>query len=99
MYLSPAKAYLFIYNDIVGTREAVQAVLDNMTTVSTWRYDMPNVFYIISSSSAQELSQEFERKLSDRGRYIFVEYSDNAQGRLTEETWYLLNNKTHKPTT
>lgn len=99
MYLSSAKSYLFIYNDTVGTREMVQAVFDGMPIVSTWRYDMPNVFYIVSSSTAQELFEEFERKLPNQGRFIFAEYNGNAQGRLTEETWYLLNNKTHKPTT
>lgn len=98
MYVSSNKAYLFVYSDVVGTREEVQAALESMSTVATWRYDMPNSFYIVSSSSSQELSDEFERKLPNKGRYIFAEYNGNAQGRLTEESWYLLNNKTLKPT-
>lgn len=90
------KSYIFVYNDTVGTRDAVQAALDKMRTIITWRYDMPNVFYIVSEGQANDLAREFESVHGDRGRYIFVEYSRNAQGRLTNESWDLLNTTYHK---
>ena len=91
------KSYLFVYNDIVGTREAVRQSLDKMRTVLTWRYDMPNVFYLVSGGSAYDLAREFEAIHGNNGRFIFLEYSPNSQGRLTEESWHLLNATQHKP--
>ena len=41
-------AYLLIYNDEVGTREEIKDILNRMQMIETWRYDMPNMFYIIS---------------------------------------------------
>ena len=100
MYLATPKAYLFIYSDLVGTREKVQTTLDSMSSVNTWRYDLPNSFYVISSSTSQELANEFEQKLPTQGRFIFAEYNGfNSQGRLSDESWHLLNNKAHKPST
>lgn len=98
MHQPSPKAYLFVYSDLVGTREKVQSTLDSMKTVTTWRYDLPNTFYVISPAAAGELANEFEQLLPNKGRYIFAEYiGSNSQGRLTGESWYLLNNKTHQP--
>lgn len=90
------KSYLFVYNDTVGTREEIKNHLNTMSSVITWRFDMPNVFYIISENTADEIAEEFEKKAGTGGRFIFLEYNGNAQGRLTGESWYLLNNKHHK---
>jgi hypothetical protein len=91
------KSYLFVYNDNVGTRQAVQSVLDQMQSVVLWRYDMPNVFYLVSDNNANELSREFQSLRGTKGRFIFLEYTGNAQGRLTADSWYLLNNSHHNP--
>ena len=90
------KSYLFIYNDTVGTREQAKNVIDQMSYVITWRYDMPNVFYIISEYSAGDLARQFESINGTNGRFIFQEFTDNSQGRLTDESWYLLNYKRHQ---
>ena len=89
------KAYLFFYNDEVGTRNNVKNVIDEMSTVTTWRYDMPNMFYIISKEPAEEISKEFASLNGDKGRYIFLEFTENSQGLLYEKSWNLLNNKRH----
>ena len=89
------KSYVFVYNDNVGTREEVKNILGKMSLVETWRYDMPNVFYIISSASAQQITKQFESINGTKGRFIFLEHSRNSQGRLTQDTWFLLNNKYH----
>jgi len=89
------KSY-FVYNDTVGTLEEVRTVLDKMSYVYTWRYDMPNVFYIVSDYSADQLAKQFEGFAGTEGRFIFLEYTGNSQGRLTGESWFLLNNKYHE---
>lgn len=90
------KSYLFIYNDTVGTREQVKNIIDRMSYVITWRYDMPNVFYLISEYSADRLAKQFESIAGAKGRFIFQEYTSNSQGRLTGNSWYLLNTTHHK---
>jgi hypothetical protein len=90
------KSYLFVYNDEVGTRDQVKEILNRMKIVVYWRYDMPNLFYVVSNNSAFELASEFEKLKGTSGRFIFSEYNGNAQGRLTGESWYLLNNKIHE---
>lgn len=90
-------SYLFIYNDNVGTREHVKSIIEKMSYVATWRYDMPNLFYIASDYSAADLASQFESLNGINGLFIFQEYTINAQGRLTGQSWYLLNNKKLQP--
>ena len=90
------RAYIFVYNDEVGTQEEVKNVLDKMPLIYTWRYDMPNMFYLVSSASADEISDQFQDFHGTEGRFIFLEYTDNSQGLLLGDSWYLLDNKIHK---
>ena len=39
--------YLFIYSDSLGNREEVKDILNDIPDVLSWRYDMPNSFYIV----------------------------------------------------
>ena len=91
------KAYLFIYNDMVGDREELKNILNDMSTVITWRFDIPHCFYIISENSADEIYEEFFTKVGQKGRYMFIEASSNSQGQMLEDTWYLLQHQNHKP--
>jgi len=91
------KAYLFVYDDGVGTREQLKNVLNAMRRVATWRFDIPNCFYVISESSAQELYDEFVSLNGSKGRFMFIETSTNRQGLMLSETWHLLTHKQHKP--
>jgi len=91
------KSYLFIYNDEVGTRDELEGYLNKMLKIVHWRYDMPNMFYITSEYSADQIAQEFESIAGTKGRFIFMEYNSNSQGRLLSESWFLLQNKYHKP--
>ena len=90
-------SYLFVYDGGVGTQVTVREVFDRMQKVATWRYDLPNCFYIISDSSAQELYEEFVSINGTKGRFMFIEASTNRQGQMLPDTWYLLTNKRHKP--
>ena len=91
------KAYLFIYDATVGTRATLKDTFDKMTNVLTWRFDLPNCFYIVSESSAEELYQEFSSIKGTTGRFMFIEASANRQGRMLSDTWHLLRHKQHKP--
>lgn len=90
------KAYLLIYTAEVGTREEIKSWA-NERPVITWRYDLPNTFYLISEASASELYESLIAKLGKRGRFLIIEAGENRQGLLPPDTWYLLRTKTQKP--
>ena len=89
-------AYLFIYNDSVGTREQVKEFLNKRQEISNWRYDLPNMFYLISEKSAQELYEIIQEFNKERGFFLICEAGQNRQGWLPEKTWTLLRER-HKP--
>lgn len=91
------KAYLFLFNTEVGSREELKAVLNKMRRVATWRFDLPHCFYIISDSSAPELYDEFISFNGTKGRFMFIEASTNRQGQMLSDTWFFLTNKRNKP--
>ena len=91
------KAYLFVYNDDVGTRDEVKKTLSEMPEITHWRYDMPNCFYVISEASAKQLAEHL-RQLKPNGMFIFTEMAGNEYGWLTSESWYLIQKKAYKPT-
>jgi hypothetical protein len=89
-------AYLLVYNDALGSREDVKRCLNEMDEVTTWRYDLPHSFYFVSESDARTLAESIRKRLG-KGRFLIAEITDNKQGWLPSDTWYLLNNKAHKP--
>lgn len=90
------KSYLLIYNEDFGTRDQVTTLMNEVDMIKTWRYDMPNMYYIVSENTAKELSLEFRRR-RETGRFIVCEYTENSYGWLSSEAWYILQNKTLKP--
>ena len=91
------KSYIFIYSDATGGRDAIKAWVNTEQAVIHWRYDMPHSFYIISESSASDLYNSFINFNGKKGRFLIMEISDNRQGLLPSETWYLLKNKKRRP--
>ena len=91
------KSYIFLFSNSAGTRSQMENYLNRMSNVIHWRTEMGNSFFIVSENTAHEIAKEFESIAGTKGRFIFIEYNENAQGRLTEEGWYLLKNKVHKP--
>ena len=89
------RSYLLVYSDSLGTRDQVKNCLSDIEEVTTWRYDMPNSFYVISDYSADEVARAIRENLG-KGRFLLTEISSNKQGWLPNETWYLINNKKHK---
>lgn len=89
------KLYLLCHN---GKRDEVQSLIDSSDYVLTWRYDMPNMFYLVSEHSAGEIGSDIKKRRTSEFRFLVIEgNTDNKQGWLPERTWYLLNNKKHKP--
>ncbi len=87
------KAYLLVYTDALERTE-VRKIIKSMNTVSKWRYDLPNSFYLISYSSAQEISDEFRDAFGGKNyRFLVTEIGKNKQGWLPKETWHLINKK------
>lgn len=86
------RAYLLIYSGASITREQVKNWANSDPAVITWRYDLPNSFYLISDKNAQELSDAFVKRIGE-ARFLITEVSDNRQGYLPKDTWYLFRNK------
>ena len=91
------QAYLFIYSDEVGTREELKVLFDSSPSISSWRYDIPNVFYLISEKDAYQLYDEFAEKKGTNGLFLFMEYNTNSQGMLLNKTWHFLTKKEVQP--
>ncbi len=91
------KAYLLIYSDGTGGRDVMRNWVNQEPAVLHWRYDMPHSFYLISEASAADLAKSLTNFVGKKGRFMIVEVSDNRQGWLPAETWYLLRNKSGKP--
>jgi hypothetical protein len=91
------RAYLLLYNSEIGDKEYVKRWLNSNPLVQTWRTDMPNCFYVITESDAQDLSDSFRQFTGPRGRFMFIEAGENRQGYMPPDTWYLLRNKSLKP--
>lgn len=92
------KSYLLVFNGLLGNREQVKNLLESMPQISSWRTDLPNAFYIISSDDANTLAYALRDIAAKQGlgvnaRFIIAEMNDNKQGWLTPESWYLINNK------
>ena len=87
------RAYLLVYDDQVGTRKEIRKFLDEQSRILHWRYDLPNTFYLISESSAEELYKIFQNFNQKHGGFIISEVGSNTQGWLPKRTWKLLNEK------
>lgn len=86
------KAYIFIYTDSLGTRDKIADYLSEIPEVVTWRYDMPNCFYIISNYDADEITDAISEEF-DEGRFLITEITSNSQGWLLPDTWDFINKK------
>ena len=88
------RAYLFIYTGEVGTREEIRDYIDNLPEILSWRYDVPHAFYLISESSADEITERMLRFSKGDGRFLIAEVTENSQGWLPRGAWRFLNEKT-----
>jgi len=92
------KAYLLAFNETAGKVDTVKDVVNRTPGVITWRYDLPNAIYIISEDTANVLANNLQALLPTGSRFIVTEIPDNSFGWLTPDSWFLIQNKIHKPT-
>ncbi len=90
------RVYLLIYNNLLES-SLIKEWANRSELVTTWRTDLPNCFYLVSEASARALSNELRARTGKQGRYLISEVSENRQGFLPPETWYLFKNKQLKP--
>lgn len=87
------KLYIFNYSDTAGSREQVKTWIENEDKIRSWRYDLPNCFYIVSDASAKDLSASFNKYNKSKGRHLIAEITDNRQGLLTSKSWAFMGRK------
>ena len=88
-----SKVYLLVYSNLAGSREQVKKAINDSGIIRTWRYDMPNSFYLVSESSAEKITDALHRQLGKRARFIVSEITENRQGWLPKDTWYFIREK------
>lgn len=89
--------YLLVYSETLGSREDVKKCINQIPEVLTWRYDLPNAFYLVSEQDAKTVANAITKCMGKHGRFILTEVSDNRWGWLPNDTWHLLKNKKLKP--
>ena len=89
-----SKVYLLVYSNACGSRDQIKAWAGTKPLVKTWRYDLPNAFYIVSDASANDLMQSLMNFIGRKGRFIITEIGSNRNGLLPTDTWEFF--KKHK---
>ena len=87
------RSYVFVYSDEVGTREQVREFLHNLAMIETWRFELPNTFFLVSEANANEIADKILRFTGKKGSFLITEYSPNSQGWLVQRSWTVLNKK------
>lgn len=90
------KAYIFTYNDEVGSREELMEYIDGVPEILNWRFDMQHAFYLVSELDAEQLASKIREYSGRKGRFLVAEIDRNKQGWLPRGTWRFLNRK-HVP--
>lgn len=84
------KNYLFTFGSSFGTREDAKFVLSKCPSISRWRTDMINSFYLKSLKQANEIAEEIRSNKSS-GRFLIVEITNNSQGWIQKDSWSFIN--------
>lgn len=85
------RTYLFVYADSLGSRDVVKTIIDSIPQIVDWLYDIPNCFYLKSTSSANELVDLVKAKTQVKDPVFFItEITTNRQGYLTKDVWNFL---------
>lgn len=92
------RAYIFVYSEHLGAREEMKKILDSIPQIVNWRFELPNSFYLISESTAQQLCDLIADKCGEKAKrgFLVAEINANRQGFLDKESWTLLTEK-HLP--
>ena len=85
-----SKTYILVYDDELGNRETIKRFVDSRPEIISWRYDLPNSFYLISDLEARALFKilfdGLDQQSSEAGS-LLLEITENRQGWLARDTW------------
>lgn len=95
--MNEKKSYMLVHSNNCASHDDMKGHLNAIKAIDTWRTDITNCFYMVSSLEAVELAKEIRQLTGDKGRFIISEVGSNSNGWLTSESWYLLRNKKSKP--
>ena len=89
-----ARSYLFAHSSKLGASDEIKKFLSKNTLIDGWRTEINNVYFIVSSYNATEISSRIQRRFKESdATFIVSEFSDNSQGWLSERAWELLEYK------
>lgn len=83
------KIYLFIFNNMFGSRDQAISIIKQIPDIKGWRSDMPNAIYLQSECNSQQLCDSIRSKRGV-GKFLIVEITSNRQGYLSKESWNFL---------
>ena len=91
-------SYIFAYGQKLGSYTEIRTFLDKSNIIETWRHELPNIFFIVSEESAEEISDRIRRRFKNRDlTHLVMEYTDNSQGWLSNRSWHMLDEKEKLP--
>ncbi len=85
-------AYLFVYDDKVGTRDEIKAFLDSRPEILNWAYCMPHSFFLVSNRTASGIRELISSFNKNGGRFIIVDVKTDRDGWLPRSYWDWLSN-------
>lgn len=92
------KAYIFVYNPSLGSRQEVKEFVENCELIRVWRFELEGTFFLVSESSADELSDKLHEYFGiGKSKFFISEISNNCQGWLHERSWAFINDKKLPP--
>ncbi len=92
------RSYIFAYGPKLGGYDEIKAFLNGSNIIETWRYELPNIFFIVSNKNAEEISDHIRRRFKERDlMHLVAEYTDNSQGWLSNRAWHMLDKKEKLP--
>lgn len=92
------KAYIFVYNPSLGSREEVKKFVEDCKLIKVWRFELEGCFFLVSEASANEICEELHKHFGEgKGKFIISEMSENSQGWLAERSWTIINEKRLPP--
>lgn len=89
------KVYIFVHSSDLGTSDEIRDFIDAQREIVNWKRELPNCYYLISPSSAQELSDALQRLRTgkDASKFIVAELTENRQGFLDPNSWTFLRDR------
>ncbi len=88
----PRYAYILVYNDEVGTKDAVRSFIDSRPEILNWYTCLPNAFFIVSELTATQLQEIFRTFTKDKGRFIIADLATDRNGWLPQKAWEFIRN-------